>query len=38
MRLLTFDFKKIHKTEYKIQNTNNLIKVTDVRVVEAKTK
>ena len=37
-RLLTFDFKKIHKTEYKIENTNNLIKVTDVRVVEATTK
>ena len=38
LRLLTFDFKKIHKTEYKIENTNDLIKVTDVRVVEATTK
>ena len=38
LRLLTFDFKKIHKTEYKIHNTNDLIKVTDVRVVEATTK
>ena len=38
LRLLTFDFKKIHKTEYKIHNTNDLINVTDVRVVEATTK
>ena len=38
MRLLTFDFKKVHETQYKIQNSNNLIKVTDVRVVETTTK
>lgn len=37
-RLLTFDFKKIHKTQYKIENTNDLIKVGDVRIVENTTK
>lgn len=37
-RLLTFDFKKVHKTEYKIENTNDLIKTTDVRVVQNTTK
>lgn len=33
-RLLTFDFKKIHKTKYEIVNTNDLIKTRDVRIVE----
>ena len=33
-RLLTFDFKKIKKTEYQIVNSNTLIKTSDVRVVE----
>ena len=37
-RLLTFDFKKVRKTEYKIENTNDLIKTTDVRVVQNTTK
>lgn len=37
-RLLTFDFKKIHKTKYEIVNTNDLIKVGDVRIVETTTK
>lgn len=33
-RLFTFDFKKITKYKYKIINTNDLLKVSDVRVVE----
>ena len=37
-RLLTFDFKKVHKTTYKIKNTNDLIETTDVRVVQNTTK
>ena len=34
-RLFTLDFKKVTKYEYKIENTNDLIKSEDVRVVEA---
>ena len=37
-RLFTFDFKKITKTRYKIYNTNDLIKSSDVRVVESTDK
>lgn len=33
-RLITLDFKKVWKHEYKIINTNELIKTSDVRVVE----
>lgn len=33
-RLFTLDFKKVHKYKYKIENTNDLIKTDDVRVVE----
>ena len=36
-RLFTWDFKKVIKTKYTLYNTNNLIKSTDVRVVETKT-
>lgn len=37
-RLLTFDFKKVHKTRYVIENTNDLIKTSDVRVIQNITK
>ena len=37
-RLFTFDFKKVTKTDYKIVNTNDLIKSDNVRVVEATSK
>lgn len=33
-RLFTFDFKKVTKTRYRIENTNDLINTDDVRVVE----
>ena len=33
-RLLTLDFKKTTKSKYEIVNTNDLIKTSDVRVVE----
>lgn len=33
-RLLTLDFKKVWKNKYVIQNTNDLIQTSDVRVVE----
>lgn len=33
-RLLTFDFKKVNRSKYKIVNTNDLIKVDSVRVIE----
>lgn len=33
-RLLTLDFKKIRKTEYKLINSNDLIKTDSVRVIE----
>lgn len=34
-RLFTLDFKKVRKYSYKIENTNDLIKSEDIRVVEA---
>lgn len=33
-RLFTLDFKKVTKTLYKIENTNDLLKTSDVRIVE----
>ena len=33
-RLFTFDFKKLTRSKYKIVNTNDLIKVDSVRVIE----
>lgn len=36
LRLLTFDFKKVTKYQYRIENTNDLIKTDSVRVIEAK--
>lgn len=33
-RLFTFDFKKVTRSKYKIVNTNDLIKVDSVRVIE----
>ena len=33
-RLFTFDFKKVTKTRYRIENTNDLINTDDVRVIE----
>ena len=33
-RLFTFDFKKVLKYNYKIENTNDLIQTSDVRVIE----
>lgn len=33
-RLFTLDFKKVTKTKYKIENTNDLLKTSDVRIVE----
>lgn len=33
-RLITLDFKKVYKYDYKIKNTNDLIDMSDVRVVE----
>lgn len=33
-RLFTLDFKKVKKYRYRIENTNDLIKTDDVRVVE----
>ena len=35
-RLFTFDFKKVNKYKYAIQNTNDLLKLQDVRIVEVK--
>lgn len=37
-RLLTFDFKKVTKSRYKIHNTNNLIKSSELRVVKSTEK
>lgn len=34
LRLLTLDFKKVVKTKYKIENTNDLLKTSEVRIVE----
>lgn len=36
LRLITFDFKKVRKYKYEIVNTNDLIKTSDVRVIEAQ--
>ena len=33
-RLLTLDFKKVNKTQYKIENSNDVIKTDSVRVVK----
>lgn len=35
-RLITFDWKKVEKHIYKIENTNDVINTEDVRVVEIK--
>lgn len=37
-RLFTLDFKKLKTTKYVIENTNDIIKTTDVKVVEVTTK
>lgn len=34
-RLFTLDFKKVHKYKYEIVNTNDLLKTSDVRIVES---
>lgn len=34
MRILTLDFKKVWKYQYKIVNTNELINTSDVRILE----
>ena len=33
-RLFTFDFKKVEKYKYKIINTNDLLKESDIRIIE----
>ena len=38
LRLITFDWKKITKYKYEILNTNDLLKTSDVRVVESTEK
>jgi len=35
-RLFTFDFKKVNKYKYEIVNTNDLVKLEDVKIVEVK--
>jgi hypothetical protein len=35
-RLFTFDFKKVNKTRYTTKNTNDLIQVDSVRVIEMR--
>ena len=37
-RLFTLDFKKVQKEKYSIINTNDLLKTSEVRVIEATTK
>ena len=37
-RLLTLDFKKVTKYQYKIVNTNDLLKSEDVRIIESTNK
>ena len=37
-RLFTFDFKKVDRYKYNIVNTNDLLKTSDVRVVESTNK
>ena len=34
-RLFTFDWKKVNKYKYEIVNTNDLLKTSEVRVVES---
>lgn len=34
-RLFTLDFKKVTKYKYNIENTNDLLKTSDVRIVES---
>ncbi len=34
-RILTLDFKKVNKYKYRIENTNDLINTSDVRVIES---
>ena len=34
-RLFTLDFKKVKSVQYELRNTNNIIKNSDVRIVEA---
>lgn len=36
LRILTLDFKKVKKYHYTIHNTNDLLKTSDVRVLELK--
>ena len=35
-RLFTLDFKKVDKYKYTIVNTNDLIKESDIRIIEVK--
>lgn len=35
-RLFTWDFKKVNRYKYDIINTNDLLKTSDIRVIEAK--
>ena len=37
-RLFTLDFKKVNKYKYHIENTNDLLKTSDVRVIEMISK
>ena len=37
-RLITLDFKRVTSYEYKIVNTNDLVKTEDVKVIEITTK
>jgi len=37
-RLITLDFKKVKKTNYKIVDSNDLIHTSNVRVIEITTK
>ena len=37
-RLFTLDFKKVHRDTYRIQNTNELLRTSDVRVVKTTSK
>jgi len=33
-RLFTLDFKKVDRYKYKLTNTNDLLKESDVRIIE----
>ena len=37
-RLFTLDFKKVHRDTYRIENTNELLRTSDVRVVKTTSK